>query len=66
MIAMGLYYEGIRKCLINYTNDIIENINKIRHELYVMIAMELCYEGVRKCLINYTNMAMALLKIYLK
>ena len=26
MIAMGSYYEGVSKCLINYTNDITENI----------------------------------------
>ena len=26
MIAMGLYCEGVRKCLINYTNGITENI----------------------------------------
>ena len=26
---MGLYYEEIRKCLINYTNGITENITKI-------------------------------------
>ena len=29
MIAMGLYYEGIRKYLIDYTNGITENITKI-------------------------------------
>ena len=23
---MGSYYEGVRKCLINYTNGITENI----------------------------------------
>ena len=25
MIAMGSYYEGVRKCLINHTNGITEN-----------------------------------------
>ena len=29
MIAMGWYYEGVRKCLINYTNGITENITII-------------------------------------
>ena len=26
MIAMGSYYEGVKKCLINYTNSITQNI----------------------------------------
>ena len=26
---MGSYYEGVRKCLINYTNGITENITTI-------------------------------------
>ena len=26
MIAMESYYEGVRKCLINFTNGITENI----------------------------------------
>ena len=29
MIAMGSYYEGARKCLINYTNGITEIITTI-------------------------------------
>ena len=29
MIAMGSSYEGVRKCLINYTNGITENITII-------------------------------------
>ena len=29
MRAMGSYYEGVRKCLINYTNGISENITSI-------------------------------------
>ena len=33
MIAMGLYYEGVRICLIKYTNGITENITKITWRL---------------------------------
>ena len=29
MIAMGSYYEGVKKSLINYTNGITENITTI-------------------------------------
>ena len=29
MIVMGSYYEGVRKCLINYINGITENITTI-------------------------------------
>ena len=29
MIVIGSYYEGVRKCLITYTNGINENITTI-------------------------------------
>ena len=51
MIAMGRSNEGVRKCLFNYTNDIIENI-KIKnldvwsrwHFVHGWVALSQCHK----------------------